>query len=421
MKQSQKIEQFLKENPKYITGHYKEAAEKLGVPYDAVRSVARRLQGKKEKPKEQPSKASDKTSFDQTGNTAELESNGRIKTLQQLIDTSNINLDEWEIERHVINKWDMTNAEGTSYENWQVKAWMKKIAGGKEDWKKLEKSIINVLNSHSPVYKPYPRYKNGDHLLVIDPADVHFGKYASAYETGEEYNIEIARQRLKEGVFGIVEKTKSFNVEKILLILGNDWLHIDTPKSTTTSGTFQDSDGMFHTMYLALYETMVEIIDTLLVDFDIDVEFNASNHDFMSGWMFCKTLEAHYRLCKNINFSSSISHRKYYKYGTNLIATSHGDGAKMQDMPLLMANEAPLLWSETKYRYVYLHHIHHKQVTKFQSGKDYIGVTVEYLRSPSSSDSWHFRNGYVGAKKAIEGFLHSKEDGQIARITHYVG
>jgi hypothetical protein len=53
-------------------------------------------------------------------------------------------------------------------------------------------------------------------------------------------------------------------------------------------------------------------------------------------------------------------------------------------------------------------------------GKDFIWVTAEYLRSPSASDSWHDRNGYVGAKKAIEAFIHSFDNGQVARITHNV-
>jgi hypothetical protein len=69
-------------------------------------------------------------------------------------------------------------------------------------------------------------------------------------------------------------------------------------------------------------------------------------------------------------------------------------------------------WSDTKHRYVYTHHVHHK------TAKDFIGVTVESLRSPSSADGWHSRNGYQHAPKAIEGFLHSKAHGQIARITH---
>ena len=55
---------------------------------------------------------------------------------------------------------------------------------------------------------------------------------------------------------------------------------------------------------------------------------------------------------------------------------------------------------------------------KWLDGKDYIGVCVEYLRSPSGSDSWHSRKGYC-SQKAVEGFIHEKESGQVARLVHY--
>ena len=77
-----------------------------------------------------------------------------------------------------------------------------------------------------------------------------------------------------------------------------------------------------------------------------------------------------------------------------------------------MATEFPNEWAETKHRYVYTHHLHHK------TSKDYIGVTVESLRSPSGTDSWHHRNGYQHSPKAVEGFLHHKEFGQVARLSH---
>ena len=76
------------------------------------------------------------------------------------------------------------------------------------------------------------------------------------------------------------------------------------------------------------------------------------------------------------------------------------------------AVEAKKDWSQSKHRYVYTHHVHHK------NAKDYAGVTVESLRSPSGTDSWHHRNGYQHAPKAIEGFLHHPNFGQIARLTH---
>ena len=50
--------------------------------------------------------------------------------------------------------------------------------------------------------------------------------------------------------------------------------------------------------------------------------------------------------------------------------------------------------------------------------KDFINVTVETLRSPSPADSWHHRNGYI-SKEAVEAFIHSKEFGQVARLTHF--
>jgi hypothetical protein len=54
-------------------------------------------------------------------------------------------------------------------------------------------------------------------------------------------------------------------------------------------------------------------------------------------------------MSKNITFDCSIAHRKGFQYGKNLIGTTHGDGAKHQDLPLLMATEFPLEWSQTKH------------------------------------------------------------------------
>ena len=55
---------------------------------------------------------------------------------------------------------------------------------------------------------------------------------------------------------------------------------------------------------------------------------------------------------------------------------------------------------------------------KFRSGKDFIGMTVEYLRSPSGADKWHSDKGYVGSKISIEAFIHHPTGGQVARLTH---
>ena len=278
----------------------------------------------------------------------------------------------------------------------------------------LRDDIIKAMNEHSPTYHKIKRKKQSNgHLLVIDPADIHIGKLCSSFETGEEYDSQIAVQRVKEGVIGIINKADGFNIDKILFVGGNDILHIDTPKRTTTSGTSQDTDGMWYENFMIAKKLYVNILEMLISVADVHFVYNPSNHDYMSGFMLSDSIQSWFRKCKNITFDCGIAHRKGFKYGSNLIGTTHGDGAKIPDLPLIMANEFPKEWAETKHRYIYTHHVHHKTSTDFH------GITVESLRSPSGTDSWHHRNGYgIGGVKAIEGFIHSKNHGQVARLTH---
>lgn len=279
--------------------------------------------------------------------------------------------------------------------------------------------ILEELREYSPTFTPFKRqYLLDPHCLVLDPSDIHVGKLASIEETGQSYDIQTAVSQVDEGIDGIIAKTSGFGIDKILFVIGNDVLHTDTVKRTTTSGTHQDTSGTWGQAFTAAKNMYVRAIERLLPVADVHVIFNPSNHDYMSGWMLAQTLEAYFRNSVNVTFDVSIAHRKYTSYGVNLIGTNHGDGAKLDKLPLIMAQEAPELWVNCDKRYIYCHHIHHKQTHKFLSGKDYIGVTVEYLRTPSASDSWHHRNGYVGAKRAIEAFVHSKKHGQVARITH---
>ena len=296
------------------------------------------------------------------------------------------------------------------------KKWSIQFKPNKENGPTFEQMLedhISEVKNHTFSYEKIIRNNDPDGcLLVIDPADVHIGKLASSFETGEDYNSQIAVQRVKSGVEGILQKASGFTIDKIVFVAGNDILHIDTPKRTTTSGTPQDTDGMWYDNFLIAKKLYIDVLDTLLQVADVHFMYNPSNHDYQSGFFLADSISSWYSKCKNITFDTSIAHRKYYRYHNNLIGTTHGDGAKPQDLPLLMAQEAGDDWSNAKNRYVYIHHIHHKM------SKDFIGVTVEALRSPSGTDGWHHRKGYQHAPKAVEGFIHSKSHGQMARLTH---
>jgi len=340
------------------------------------------------------------------------------------VQLSNVN-NNTALDRH-LDERGIDKADVISVKHWQYASGEYRFSiVTKEDGLKASiiedtfERILEDMRDYAPVIKPIKRDVMADpHCLVFDPADIHIGKYATEYETGSTYDIDKSVKQVEIGLDGIIAKTIGFNIDKVFFVIGNDVLHTEAAYGTTKNGTRQDMSGMWYESFLAAKAMYVRSIEKLLGVADVHVIFNPSNHDYATGWMLAQTLEAYFRNSVNVTFDVSIAHRKYTSYGVNLIATSHGDGAKMESMPLLMAQESPDLWVRCPMRYVYLHHIHHKQTYRFLSGKDFVGVTVEYLRTPSASDGWHNRSGYVGAKKAVEAFIHSKQHGQVARITH---
>jgi hypothetical protein len=244
---------------------------------------------------------------------------------------------------------------------------------------KIKDECIKEVKEYAPKYHAIETVKSKDaHLLVIDIADLHIGKLATAFETGEDYNSQIAVKRAKDGLQGILNKSEGFYIDKVLFVAGNDILHTDNTKRTTTAGTPQDTDGMWYDNFLMAKNLYIELLEQLMSFAHVEVVYNPSNHDFTHGFFLMQLIEAHFAN-STINFNVNLLHRKAFKYGNNLIGTTHGDGAKIENLPLLLATEFPILWSKTKHRYIYSHHVHHK------TSKDFIGVTFETLRSPSGS------------------------------------
>lgn len=283
----------------------------------------------------------------------------------------------------------------------------------------FKNEVLKSIKDHSPVYKPYERVQTKDgHLLIIDIADLHINKYATTELTGAEYNSKIAVERALEGTKGILKKASGFDIDKIIFVIGNDVLNTDNLTKSTTKNTPQDTDVSWHEAFLIAKKCYVECIDLCLSVADVEVIHCPSNHDFMSGCFLAETIKTHYRLCDNTTFDVSPSYRKFAKYYNNMLEFEHGDKGKSSALPLLMAQIEPKMWASTKFRFSYLHHLHHSDKIQYQSSKDFIGVNVTYLRSPSSADIWHADNSYINMV-AIEGFVHSKEDGRVAHLTHF--
>jgi len=313
-------------------------------------------------------------------------------------------------------------------ENW-AHGWLKGKEGsvfirnteGTVSLDEVRDEMISEMKKYSPVYPEISRKKiKGNHTILIPLSDLHINKLANKEETGEEYNSKIAVKRALEGAKGLMHKAQGFKADKIIFTIGGDILNTDGSTKGTTRGTPQDTDLRWFEAFRVAKKAVIKIIEYLMQFADVHVVHIMSNHDYSSGWMLSDTIESWFRNCKNVEFDNTVRHRKAFLYGDVAIFPTHGDKHKNAELPLLMAHEYPEIWAKAKYRYCFVQHFHHyKKVKAIEDGKDYIGLTVHQLASPSPADLWHSESGYVGAKQSIEAFIFGKKnEGRIAHITH---
>jgi len=290
-------------------------------------------------------------------------------------------------------------------------------------------------------YEPRSELALGDHLLVVDLADVHFGKLCVKSETGYVYNRQVARHRVIEGTKALLKKAKPFGISRILFVMGNDILHTEDGKRSTR-GTDQDTDGSFFQVYSDAKAATIDAIKECAKVADVDLVHVMSNHDYRSGWCLSQDIASRFENWPTVNASEynlSSLDRKYYGFEQNAIQLTHGDNAKEEKLYGLFVSEAKQLIGKCDHLYSYIHHVHHKirqrrGVDTFISEKDHVGITaissgspntasgthlqMEHVRSPSAPDSWHSKFGFVN-RQGVEVFLHHPTYGQSARFTEW--
>jgi predicted phosphodiesterase len=348
--------------------------------------------------------------------TSEITS--RIVTPDDLLKVYNVSLEEWEIEKQVLNTWEV-GAKGPDSKIvttplFQVKLWLKNKQSTVfnnireefiEDIKKLSPKIDKIS------YKP--RVDKSPLLLEINVFDLHLGKIAWAEETNHEYNLEIASTLFNNCINEFISECQDKNIERIVLPIGNDFFNSDRshPFNSTTKGTPQEEDARWQKTFRLGRQLLVDAINKLHQIAPVDVIMVPGNHDFERNFYLGDSLESWFYNNENETVDNSANPRKYYKYGKVLIGYTHGNEEKVTDLPLIMANEKPTEWALSTFREFHLGHEHRKKEIKFKSTEEYQGVIIRYFNSLSATDSWHHKRGYIGAKRSAEALLWDKEKG----------
>ncbi len=294
-----------------------------------------------------------------------------------------------------IKEWQ--NAEGK---------WLKSIEyNSHKSEVDLKKELVKAISEYElPKFElVQPSYNRVCAVLALH--DIHFGNLALSSETGKEANINQTIEDFKKVFNELLSTTSFFQPELIVFPIGQDIFHANSPAGTTLKGTKLDVSGNHFDVFKEVLNVLRESIDKASTVAKVFVPLVVGNHDTWSSNYLALALEAIYKDHPNVEVDSTRMSRKYFRYYNNFLGMTHGDTAKVEQLPIIMATEKPKDWAETTERLWLTGHYHH------QSTKDLIGCQVRGLRSIATTDKWHWDNGFIGVKKSGHLFILDAEQG----------
>jgi DNA repair exonuclease SbcCD nuclease subunit len=275
-----------------------------------------------------------------------------------------------------------------------------------EDLKRLAKESARVF----PALK-YPT--SDDNMLEISIPDLHFGKLAWGAETGwENYDAKIAEDCFHKALGALLDRTKQHTYKKICFVVGNDLLHSDNPKGTTTAGTQVSCDGRFQKTFRTVRTLMTDAIERLSAIAPVNVVMVPGNHDTLAVWHLGDSLECYFNNSPNVAIDNQPRMRKYLRFGRVMLMFTHGDKGKREDYPLVMATEEPEMFGATFWREAHTGHRHQVRTSENH------GVRVRILPALCAVDDWHSENQFVGNIRSAEAYIWNGSEGLIGTASY---
>lgn len=359
---------------------------------------------------------------EQSGNTWEISlPRTRIHTLDQLIAYCEVDLNEWEVDRFVVNKWEIGSAKDgqiTVEPLYQVKAWLKRKVA-----EKAVRDIVAGIMEDARKQAPRPvavkrRAAKSGNMLEISIADHHFGKLAWSRETGwADYDLHIARDLFNDSLGALIDRTSAHKFDEILFVVGNDLLNIDNLENTTTKGTPQSVDSRYQKAYLKTFGVVSQAIENLrAVAPLVRVAVVPGNHDTLATWHIGHGLQCVFDRHSDVVIENEPTPRKYVEFGRNMIMLTHGHTAKKRcmDLALIMAREQREMWGRCRQHEVHVGHWH-----KLES-EEINGIRMRVMPSLCATDAWHSEQGYVGNVRSSQALVWNGDEGVIGMAQYSV-
>jgi hypothetical protein len=265
-----------------------------------------------------------------------------------------------------------------------------------------------------PVSSIKPPGVTGNENLQLEwtLADIHYGLLSWDKETGDDYDLNIARELLLDSASEIFGRTGK--VKETVLVLMGDNFHSDFKSNhTERSNHALDVDTRYPKIVLTGVETFISAIEICLQYSEtVKVIVLYGNHDEHTSVNLQYMLHFYFRgISDRVTVDLSPAKERYNFWGSVGTVYHHGDTTKPERicgelMRYIASNDI----TGVRYFYAKQAHLHkHEQ-------RDINGVRFEIVPSPVGRDSFASSHNYLGVRATVA-TLYDKEYGDIWRHT----
>lgn len=364
----------------------------------------------------------EKLTVDERSGSITYEYNGtkRIENFEDAVRHCGVDLDVWEIDRKLFNSWEVTmktNDTPVTRTNYQYKLWFKRRKNeySKSDLiRDLHSSLSDIFirSSKRRGEKKNGRGRGSGNALETDIFDAHLGKLAWGKETGENYDIKIAKERYLDTISDLIYKARGHDVEQIYHIIGQDYFHVDTMFNTTAKGTQLDTDVRWQKSWTEGRTAAIQGIEMLRQVAPVKVLMSPGNHDTQRIFYLGDLIDMVYEKAGDVDVDNTPGDKKFFRWGKCAVMLIHGDEGKFSEYPLVLTRYAMKNgWHDVEFMEVHTGHFHKTRKYEHLMADEFHGIVVRTLPSIAGTDAWHYRKNFTDNIKGSEAFIWNKSNG----------
>jgi len=294
-----------------------------------------------------------------------------------------------------------------------VRQWVKSQTDEQRQFEILIERLEGAQSS-LPKFKTTAAPKSCDKnlLTLLTITDFHLGMYAYEAETGDDWDVTIARDVFLNSIHDMIQAAPK--AETGMLCQLGDFLHWDGILSVTPqSGHILDADTRYGKLVDLSMSVMTEAVKMMLRKFSKVVVVSAEgNHDISGSIWLRKHLKHLFDNEPRLTIIDNDFPYYAYLHGETMLAFHHGHKVKLANLHKLFASEPRFreMWGKANYTYIHTGHYHHERV--IEDG----GAIAEMHPTLSGRDAYAARGGWV-SRRGAKVITYDKNAGEVARIT----